>query len=81
MPRVRRKDVSPALFAHLLDRIEQRRIDARQLELLAERLDREPEVPDGPWFKRFPGMTVCGDGDLIKTFLLPGQNPKGTKVD
>ena len=80
MPRVRRKDVPPALFAHLLDRIQQRRIDARQLELLAEWLDGEPEVPDGPWFKRFPGMTVCGDGDLVRTFLLPGQSPKGTRV-
>lgn len=81
MPRVRRKDVPPALFAHLLDRIQERRIDARQLELLAEWLDREPEVPEGLWFKRFPGMTVCGEGDLVKTFLLPGQVPKGTGVE
>jgi hypothetical protein len=80
VPRIRRKGVPPALFAHLLDRIQERRIDARQLELLAERLDREPEVPPGPWFKRFSGMTVCGEGDLIKTFLLPGQSPKGTPV-
>ena len=81
MPKVRRKDVPPALLAHLLDRIEQRGIDAGRLERLAEWLDREPEVPSGPWYKRFPGMTVCGEGDLIKTFLLPGQSPRGTKVD
>ena len=80
MPRIRRKDVPPALFAHLLDRIQERRIEARQLELLAAWLDGEPEVPTGPWFKRFPGMTVCGAGDLIKTFLLPGQTPRGTPV-
>ena len=80
MPRIRRKDIPPALFAHLLDRIQGRRIEARQLELLAEWLDREPEVPTGPWFKRLPGMTVCGEGDLIKTFLLPGQRSKGTRV-
>ena len=80
MPRIRRKDVPPALFAHLLDRIQERRIQARQLELLADWLDGEPEVPTRPWFKRFPGMTVCGEGDLIKTFLLPGQSPKGTPV-
>ena len=78
MPQIRRKDIPPALFAHLLDRIQERRIKARQLELLAEWLDREPEVPTGSWFKRFPGMIVCGQGDLIKTFLLPGQSPKGT---
>jgi len=81
VPKVRRKDVPPALLAHLLDRIEQRGIDAGRLERLAEWLDREPEVPSGPWYKRFPGMTVCGEGDLIKTFLLPGQSPKGTKVE
>jgi hypothetical protein len=25
-------------------------------------------------------MTVCGEGGLIKTFLLPGQHPKGTRI-
>ena len=80
MPRVRRKDVPPALFRHLLDRIQERQIDARQLQLMAEWLDNEPEVPEGAWYKRFSGMTVCGEGDLIKTLLLPGQAPRGTRV-
>ncbi len=35
MPRVRRKDLPPAHVQHLLDRIQQRQIEARQLELLA----------------------------------------------
>ena len=78
MPHVRRKDLPPALFRHLLDRIQQRQIDARQLELLARWLDAEPEVPEGAWYKRFSGMTVCGEGDLVKTFLTPAQSPKGT---
>jgi hypothetical protein len=80
MPRVRRKDVPPPLFQHLLQRIEDRHVDARQLELLAAWLDGEPEVSEGPWYRRFPGMTVCGEGELIKTFLLPGQAPKGKRV-
>ncbi len=80
MPRVRRKDFPPALFQHLLDRIQHRQIDARQLELLARWLDSEPEVPEGPWYRRLPGMIVCGEGDLVKAFLLPGQSPKGTRV-
>jgi hypothetical protein len=80
MPRVRRKDLPPALFQHLLDRIEQRQIESRQLELLARWLDSEPEVPEGRWYKRFSGMTVCGEGDLVKTFLAPGQSAKGTRV-
>jgi hypothetical protein len=80
MPRIRRKDLPPALFQHLLDRIHQRRIDAGRLELLARWLDTEPEVPEGPWYKRFSGMTVCGEGDLVKTFLTAGQKPKGVPV-
>ncbi len=30
--------------------------------------------------KRFSGMTVCGEGDRVKTFLLPGQHAKGQRV-
>ena len=80
MPRVRRQNVPPALLQHLLDRVQSRRIPASQLELLAKWLDREPEVPEGQWYKRFSGMTVCGEGEWIKTFLLPGQAPKGQPV-
>ena len=80
MPRVRRHNVPPALFQRLLDCVQGRKTPASQLELLAKWLDGEPEVPDGPWYKRFSGMTVCGEGELTKTFLLPGQAPKGKRV-
>ena len=80
MPKVRRHDLPPALFKHLLDRIQSRKIPATQLELLAKWLDTEREVPEGQWYKRFSSMTVCGEGELIKTFLLPGQSPKGERV-
>ena len=43
-------------------------------------LDGEPEVPEGPWYKRFSSMTACSEGELIKTFLLPGQAPKGQRI-
>ena len=80
MPRIRRENLPPALFHHLLERIQERQIDASQLELLAEWLDGDPEVPEDLWYKRFPGMTVCGEGDLIRTLLLPGQAAKGKLV-
>lgn len=48
--------------------------------LLAAWLDTRPEVPDGDWYKRFSGMIACGEGELIKTFLLPDQHPKGKRV-
>ena len=81
MPKIRRKDLPPALFQHLLDRIQTRRISADQLVLLARWLDTEPDVPEGEWYKHFPGLTICGEGELIKTFLLPGQHPKGQRVE
>lgn len=80
MPKVRRQNLPPALFQHLLDRIQSRKIPATQLELLARWLDTEPDVPEDEWYKRFSGMTVCGEGELIKTFLLPGQSAKGKRV-
>jgi hypothetical protein len=80
MPRVRRQNVPPALFQHLLERVQCRKIPASQLELLAKWLDSEPEVPEGQWYKRFSGMTVCGEGESIKTFLLPSQAPEGRHI-
>ena len=80
MPRVRRHDLPPQLLAHLLDRVSRRNISADQLGLLADWLYSEPEVPEGKWFKKFPGMTVCGEGELIKTFLQPGQIATGAEV-
>jgi hypothetical protein len=80
VPKVRRRNLPPALFQHLLDRIQSRKISASQLQLLAKWLDTEPDVPVGAWYKRFSGMTVCGEGDLVKTFLLPGQPARGQRV-
>lgn len=80
MPRVRRHNVPPALFHHLLERVQSRKIPASQLELLAKWFDQEPELPEAPWYKRFPAMTVWGEGELVKTFLLPGQAPKGRRL-
>jgi hypothetical protein len=78
--KVRRQHIPPALFQHLLDRIQSRKIPASQLERLAKWLDTEPDVPDGEWYKRFSGMTVCGEGELVKTFLLPGQHARGQRT-
>jgi len=72
VPRVRRQNVPPAWFQHLFDRVQSRKIPASQLGVLAKWLDAEPEVPEGQWYKRFSGKTVCDEGQLIKTVLLPG---------
>ena len=79
MPRVRRKDLPPLLLRHLLDRVNERHIDAKQLELLAAWLDGEPEVPEGPWYKDFGSFKLCGEGKDPKTFLLRGQPAQGQR--
>jgi len=48
--------------------------------LFADWLDTEPEVPNEKWFRRFPGMIVCGEGDLVKTFLTANQVPTGKEI-
>lgn len=80
MPRIRRKGLPPRLLDHLLDRAYERKISGEQFELLAEWLRTDPEAPEGKWFKKFPGMTVCGEGELIKTFLQPGQIATGDEL-
>jgi hypothetical protein len=80
MPKVQRKNIPRPLFAHLLQRIQDRSIDAKSLESLAAWLDTKPEVPEGDWFKRFQTMTVCGKGALVKTFLTPSQTPYGAEL-
>ena len=80
MPRIRRHNLPPPLLDHLLDRINDRKISTSQLGALADWLGTEPEVPEGKWFKRFSGMTVCGQGEFIKTFLLLGQIATGEEL-
>ena len=63
MPRIRRRNLPRALFRHLVDRVQEREITAAQLEEVFEWIETEPEVSEGKWFKRFPELTVCGEGD------------------
>src|SRR5436190_8021026 len=76
MPKILRAGLPQALLLHLLARMRQRGISADQITELARWMDTEPEVPNGKWLKIFSGFTVCGDGELVKTFLLPGQVPE-----
>lgn len=80
MPKIRRQNLPPALNAHLLERVQQRNISGQQLRLMVRWMDTQLEVSIGPWFKRFPELIVCSEGELIKTFLVPGQIPTGEEV-
>ena len=80
MPRIRRRGVPRALLQHLFDRVDERAISVEPLQLFASWLELEPEVPGGQWFKRFPEMIVCGEGELVRTFLRAGQVPAGQEI-
>ena len=80
MPRIRRDRVPSALINHLVTRCREREIPMDQVILLARWMEAGPEVPTGLWFKRFPGMIACGEGELVKTFLRLGQIPTGEEV-
>lgn len=77
MPKVRRRGVPRALLEHLWLRIEEREISITDLELFATWLEREPDVPNAKWFKRFSAMTVCGEGEWFS--FGPGKFPKVRK--
>jgi hypothetical protein len=81
MPKVRRQKLPETLLRHLLTRMRQRGVSNEQIVLLVRWLDTDPEVPNGQWFKKFPGMTVCGEGELIKTFLQSGQVATGKEIN
>jgi hypothetical protein len=80
VPKVRRTSVPKGVLSHLYDRVRLREVSVDQLYLFLEWLELEPEVPVGQWFKRFPGMTVCGEGELVKTLLTPEQVPVGERM-
>ena len=80
MPKIRRQKLPRALIEHLALRIRQREVSLDQMGLFGEWCDTNPEVPEGEWFKRFPGLIACGEGELVKTFLIPGQAPHGVEV-
>lgn len=80
MPKVRRRNLPPAVLNHLLQRAQQRKITYTQLRELYRWLGTNPEVPHGRWFKSFDGFTICGEGELVKTFLVPGQIPEGQEL-
>jgi hypothetical protein len=67
-------------MAHLSQRAKERGISSAQLIAFAHWLDTEPIAPEGKGFKTFGSFTVCGEGELVKTFLMEGQLPTGTEM-
>ena len=81
MPKVERRHVPAAVIEHLVRRIRERQVSVDALQALAIWLDRNPTVPAGAWFKRFPDIVVCGEGALVKTILEQRHTAIGEEVE
>lgn len=81
MPKVRRKNVPRGVVEHLARRVRERHVPVEDLQSLAQWLDADPTVPNGAWFKRFAKIIVCGEGDLVKTFLEEQHSAVGIEVE
>jgi hypothetical protein len=81
MPELRRAALPEPVLRHLARRMQERKIPVDQMGPLIRWLDAQPIVPHGRWFKRFPGMILCGEGELPKTFLTPQQVPDGIELE
>jgi hypothetical protein len=69
-----------AVRDHLVERMRDRNISLDDLNRLRLWIESKPNVPDGLWFKDFGSFKLCGEGKLPKTFLLPSQVAKGSKL-
>ena len=79
MPRIRWKDLPPALREPLFDRLRERKISAEDLYELKLWRESEADAPEGAWYKDFGSFKICGEGEYPKTFLLRGQSARGLK--
>jgi hypothetical protein len=80
VPKIQWTGLPPDLRDHLFDRLRDRKITVEDLYQLKSWRESEPEAPDGPWFKDFGSVKVCGEGRFPKTFLLRGQAAKGKRL-
>lgn len=81
MPKIKRSDLPRALLGHLLDRVREREVSLEDLHQMIHWIDTNPTVPAGAWYKRLRGVTICGHGTLVKTFLTPKQTATGIEVE
>jgi len=68
------------LRQHLIQRMADRSITIEDLNQLRLWVESNPEVPEGEWYKDFGSFKVCGEGSFPKTFFLPGQPARGSRL-
>ena len=58
----------------------ERSISLADLNQLRLWIESQPDVPEGDWYRGFGSFKLCGQGRYPKTFLLPEQPARGTKL-
>jgi len=81
LPKIRFSDLPPALWRHLLARVQERSITLGDLGRLQAWVKAEPVAPDGDWYKDFGSFKLCGSGEYPKTVLAKGMAPFGKRIE
>ena len=81
MPKIQFSDLPRAVWRHLLERVEERRISLSDLMALQVWVRTGPSAPEGDWYKDFGSFILCGSGKFPKTVLEKGMKPFGDRID
>lgn len=81
MPKIQFSDLPRAVWRHLLERVEERRISLSDLMALQAWVRTGPSAPEGDWYKDFGSFILCGSGKFPKTVLEKGMKPFGDRID
>ena len=80
MPTIQFSDLPRAVWRHLLQRVDERRISVNDLLALQAWVRTNPIGPDGDWYKDFGSFMLCGSGKFPKTVLEKGMKPFGSPL-
>ena len=81
MPKIRFANLPRAVWQHILDRVDERKVPLDDLLQLQGWVKSNPEAPVGDWYKDFGSFKLCGTGELPKTVLLRTMKPYGKRID
>jgi hypothetical protein len=81
LPAIQFSNLPRAVWQHLLQRVDERRISVADLLALQEWVRTCPAAPAGEWYKDFGSFILCGAGPLPKTVLEKGMKPFGNPVE